>query len=100
MAWFLVETESAVWNPRSLCPVFTGMDQEPAMSEVDSSAISRIAYEPRRGTLSVWFRETGACYRYFGVPPAVHSAFAMAASKGRFLNLHIRDRYDFCRKAA
>jgi hypothetical protein len=70
------------------------------MPEVDSTAISRIGYEPRRGTLSVWFRETGACYRYFGVPPAVHRAFAAAGSKGRYFNLHIRDRYDFCRKAA
>jgi hypothetical protein len=76
------------------------MDQVRATSEVDSTAISRIAYEPRRGTLSVWFRETGACYRYFGVPTAVYRAFTMAASKGRFFNLHIRDRYDFSRKAA
>jgi hypothetical protein len=76
------------------------MERDPAMSEVESTAISRIVYEPRRGTLSVWFRETGACYRYFGVPPAVYRAFVMAASKGHFFNLHIRDRYDFCRKAA
>ncbi|MBL8893205.1 MAG: KTSC domain-containing protein [Rhizobiales bacterium] len=76
------------------------MEPNPAASEVESTVISRIAYEPRRGILSVWFRETGACYRYFGVPPAVYRAFAGAASKGRFFNLHIRDRYDFCRKAA
>lgn len=76
------------------------MERDPAISEVESTAISRIAYEPRRGTLSVWFRETCACYRYFGVPAAVYAAFAGAASKGRFFNLHIRDRYDFCRKAA
>jgi hypothetical protein len=76
------------------------MERDPAIPEVESTAISRIAYEPRRGTLSVWFRDTGACYRYFAVPPAVYQAFAAAGSKGRFFNLHIRDRYDFCRKAA
>lgn len=76
------------------------MERDPVISEIESTAISRIAYEPRRGTLSVWFRETGACYRYFGVPAAVYRAFAAAGSKGRFFNLHIRDRYDFCRKAA
>ncbi len=76
------------------------MEPDPTIPEVDSTAISRIVYERRSGTLSVWFRETGACYRYFAVPPAVHRAFEKAESKGRFFNLHIRDRYDFCRKAA
>jgi len=76
------------------------MDRDSDATEVDSTAISRIAYDPRRGTLSIWFRETGVCYRYFAVPPAVYRAFAGAASKVRFFNLHIRDRYDFCRKAA
>ena len=70
------------------------------MPEVDSTAITRIAYEPESATLSVWFRESGERYRYFAVPRSVYEAFESAASKGRFFNLHIKDRYDYCRKAA
>jgi hypothetical protein len=76
------------------------MEPEPAISDVDSTAINRIAYDPESATLSVWFRDSGACYRYFAVPLATYHAFAAAASKGRFFNIHIRDRYDYCRKAA
>ena len=77
-----------------------GMEREPAISDVESTAVSRIAYDEASATLSVWFHDSGACYRYFAVPPATYHAFADAASKGRFFNIHIRDRYDFCRKAA
>jgi hypothetical protein len=76
------------------------MQREPITSPVESTAVSRIAYDPATAMLSVWFRDSGACYRYFGVPPATYQAFAAAASKGRFFNIHIRDRYDHCRKAA
>jgi hypothetical protein len=76
------------------------MEREPAISDVKSTAVSRIAYDPETATLSVWFRDSGQCYRYFAVPPAAYQAFADAASKGRFFNTHIRDRYDYCRKAA
>ena len=62
-----------------------------------SAAISRIAYEAETGTLSVWFRPSGELYRYYDVPVRVHEAFAKAGSKGRFFNLHIRDRYPFQR---
>ena len=60
-----------------------------------STAISRIVYEPETRTLNVWFRESGELYRYYEVPPRVHDAFRKAASKGRFFNAHIKDRYAF-----
>jgi len=87
-------------NPRRVRLVFCLLERGVAMPEVESTAISRIAYRQGTSTLCVWFRESGECYRYFGVPPAIYRAFAAAASKGRFFNLHIKDRYDYCRKAA
>jgi hypothetical protein len=62
-----------------------------------STTISRIAYEAETGTLSVWFRESGELYRYYEVPPRIFDAFRKAGSKGRFFNLHVKDRYCFQR---
>jgi hypothetical protein len=62
-----------------------------------STAISRIAYEAETQTLNVWFRESGELYRYYEVPPRIFEAFRKAGSKGRFFNLHIKDRYCFQR---
>jgi hypothetical protein len=62
-----------------------------------STAISRIVYEPETLTLNVWFKESGERYRYYDVPPRVHEAFRKAASKGRFFNSYIKDRYPFQR---
>ena len=62
-----------------------------------STAISRIAYDPETRTLSVCFRPSGELYRYYDVPARVHDAFIRAVVKGRFFNLHIRDRYAFQR---
>ena len=89
-----------MWNPSRVRLVSIPMKQGAAMPEVDSTAIARIAYRTQSQTLSVWFRDSGECYRYFGVPPSIYRAFASAGSKGRFFNLNIKDRYDYCRKAA
>ena len=61
------------------------------MPTVASSAISRIEWE--NGTLSIWFRSSGRRYDYFGVPEHVYQSFLGASSKGRYYDLHIRDRY-------
>ena len=62
-----------------------------------STAISRIIYEPEAQVLNVWFRDSGELYRYYDVPSRVHDAFRKAASKGRFFNIYIKDRYAFQR---
>ena len=62
-----------------------------------STAISRIVYEPDARVLNVWFRDSGELYRYYDVPSRVHDAFRSAASKGRFFNAHVKDRYAFQR---
>jgi hypothetical protein len=64
-----------------------------------SSAIQSIDYEHERGALTVTFT-TGRVYRYYGVEPEVYEAFRIAASKGRFFNLRIRDQYQFQELAA
>jgi hypothetical protein len=59
---------------------------------VDSSAISRIEYDPSTRQLFVTFRG-GGTYTYYGVPPEVYEAFLRAPSKGRFHAEHIHKRY-------
>ena len=57
-----------------------------------SSAILRIWYEPNDEALFVTFvgRRT---YAYEGVPGPLCRSFLAADSRGRFFNVHIRDRY-------
>ena len=62
-----------------------------------SLAIKSYAYDESRNELTVTFA-TGRGYVYSLVAPDVFAAFEAAASKGAFLNQHIRDRYPF-RKA-
>ena len=62
-----------------------------------STAITNFEYRPETKTLLVWFHDSGELYRYIDVPPAVYEAFKKAASKGRFLNKYIKDRYCFQR---
>ncbi len=62
-----------------------------------STAIGRIAYTAKDRELDVTFVGSGRTYTYIGVEPEVHEAFTRAASKGRFLNARIKDRYPFRR---
>jgi hypothetical protein len=64
-----------------------------------SRTIRTIEYEPERRELTVTF-VTGRVYRYYKVEPEVAEAFRIAASKGRFFNLRIRDQYRFDELAA
>ena len=61
-------------------------------ARLDSSMISRIAYDDAAEALSVWFRETGR-YVYFGVPEAVFDALCSAPSAGRYFNQFVKGRY-------
>ena len=64
--------------------------------DVDSNAIHQVDYDAERGKLSIRFI-SGAQYVYVGVPGEVHRAFVEAASKGRFFQREICDRYPFNR---
>ena len=63
---------------------------------VNSTNVRSIGYDATTGTLEVEFNTDGL-YLYSGVPEAVYSALMRASSKGRYLNDHIKDRYQ-CRK--
>lgn len=64
--------------------------------DVASTAIREIDYDAARAKLLVRFM-SGERYVYVGVPPDVCRSFVEAPSKGRFFQLHVRDRYPFNR---
>jgi hypothetical protein len=64
-----------------------------------SRTIQNIDYDTGKRALTVTF-VTGRIYRYYKVEPEVADAFRIAASKGRFFNLRIRDQYRFDELAA
>lgn len=66
---------------------------------MESRAIRSFAYDESRNELTLAFAGGGA-YVYSLIPPTVFAAFAAAASKGRFVTDHIRDRYPFRKIAA
>lgn len=59
---------------------------------VRSSAISAIGYNPTIRRMHVKFKH-GKTYTFGGVPQHVFDAFLSSSSKGRYYDLHIRDRY-------
>ena len=59
-----------------------------------STVIRAAHYDPDREVLDILFT-TGRRYLYRRVPVAEADAFRAAFSKGRYFNLHIRDRYEF-----
>ena len=63
---------------------------------VESSSLETIGYDADSETLEVEFRTDGV-YQYHGVPASVYREFMEADSKGRFLNLRIKEVYPFTR---
>jgi hypothetical protein len=63
---------------------------------VNSTAIAEIDYSPEHGKLFVTFND-GDEYVYVGVPERLSNAFLRSASKGRFFQRMIRDRYPYNR---
>ena len=65
-------------------------------SVASSSTVRAIGYDPQSQTLEVEFL-SGAVYQYYGVPDHMHEQMMEAPSKGRFLNMYIRDNYPYSR---
>lgn len=63
---------------------------------VVSSNIRYIGYDPSTATLEVEFHN-GGMYHYFGVPASVHQSLMNAASKGGYLESHIKNVYRYQR---
>lgn len=61
------------------------------LTEVESSQVKAIGYDPETKTLAVTFpRGTGAIYHYPDVEPETHAAFIGAESIGKFFDANIK----------
>jgi KTSC domain len=63
---------------------------------VKSSMLRRVRYDPKNGFLDVVFR-TGEKYRYKNVPPDEYNGLMKAESHGKYMQMHIIDRYEVVR---
>ena len=59
-----------------------------------STVVSSINYDPDSGTLIIKY-VSGIVYHYKDVPEKVYKELKASVSKGRYLNFHIKDKYDF-----
>lgn len=62
------------------------------MLRVFSSAISEVGYDAATQHMKIAFVQ-GRTYDFCGVPESVFDGLLKAASKGRYYDEHIRDRY-------
>ena len=58
--------------------------------------VRSVGYDSPTQTLEVEFL-SGWVYQYYGVPAHMHDRLMEAPSKGRFLNMYIRDSYPYSR---
>jgi hypothetical protein len=62
------------------------------MTDVASSALRRVGYEPKGKRLAVEFRD-GMIYEYRPVPKNIYDDLMASESKGQFFEDHIKLRY-------
>jgi hypothetical protein len=65
------------------------------LTEVESTSIEAVGYDPARAELHLRFRSSGRRYIYKGVPPEVYEQLLEADSKGQFVNWQIKDVYPY-----
>ena len=63
---------------------------------VASSNIASVGYDAATETLEVEFLN-GSMYQYYNVPENMYDRFMQDPSKGRFLNLYIKNAYPYSR---
>lgn len=63
-------------------------------TNVDSTSLSAVGYEPETGTLEIEFN-SGSVYQYFNVPEEIYLNLLEAESKGRFFQTDIRNIYAY-----
>lgn len=61
-------------------------------ARIQSSVISRIAYDQEARVLDIWFHDSGR-YCYFEVPPDIYEGLRTAPSAGRYFVEQIRGRF-------
>lgn len=60
---------------------------------VESSALTSIGYDPKRKVLELEFRDNGAVWQYFELPPSVYNKFIHARSLGNYFVTKIKGKY-------
>jgi len=60
--------------------------------DLDSTLLIWMEYFAEQHRLQLGFHG-GDVYNYFQVPPPIPNQLLAASSKGRYFNLHIRDRF-------
>ena len=63
---------------------------------VASSNIAAVGYDPATETLEVQFL-SGWVYQYYNVPENMYDQLMKEGSKGRFLNVYIKNAYPYSR---
>ncbi len=63
---------------------------------VASSNVRSVGYDPNTLTLEVEFLNS-SIYQYYGVPENMYEQMMQEQSKGRFLNIYIRNQYPYSR---
>jgi hypothetical protein len=61
-----------------------------------STVIARFSYDPHSAVLRVVY-VSGMVYDYLGVPENIYEEMKASFSKGTFLNLFIKGKYEFLR---
>jgi len=65
---------------------------------LDSTTLAAAAYDDRRETLQLDFRD-GTRYMYSGIAPNLYHELLRASSKGSFFNQHIRNDFPYVKIA-
>ena len=63
---------------------------------VASSNIASVGYDAATETLEVEFL-SGSVYQYYNVPANMYDQLMQQGSKGRFLNIYIKNAYPYSR---
>jgi hypothetical protein len=62
--------------------------------DLQSTSLNAATYQDQSAFLDLEF-QSGAIYRYLGVPVQVYQELLQAESKGRYFNQHIRNRFPY-----
>ncbi|MDH3348716.1 MAG: KTSC domain-containing protein [Desulfobulbaceae bacterium] len=63
---------------------------------VASTSVASIGYDEATETLEVEFLN-GSIYQYYNVPISIYEQNMQAGSKGKFLNMYIKNAYPYSR---
>ena len=70
----------------------------PSMTQVESTLIKEVGYNPATQILTVTFVNQEGVYEYQKVPEAVYKELMAAESKGSFFAKNIKGKFEFVKK--